>query len=200
MTSLAHEYWQIMLAQGLCTGLGGGCLFVPSLSIIPTFFTRKKATAMGVATAGAGLGGVIYAIVFYRLEPQIGFGWATRAIALIVLVTQLIPVCIVRQRIKPGRVRRPIDVSALHEVSFVFMGLSVFFASLGLFIPFFYVQLFAQQERIGNKSLDFYILAILNAGSCVGRLVSCGFKTQPPYMNEGSQLISLCQDTQYYRG
>jgi hypothetical protein len=29
MTSISKEYWQIMLAQSLCVGLGLGCLFVP---------------------------------------------------------------------------------------------------------------------------------------------------------------------------
>ena len=172
MTSLSNKYWQVMLAQGLCTGLGGGCLFVPSIAIIPTYFVKKRASAMGFATAGAGLGGVLYAILFYRLEPKIGFGWATRAVAVMVLVTQLIPLAAIKQRVKPSRVRRMIDSSALREPSFVMMGCSVFFAALGLFIPFFYVQVFAQQEHITKGPLGFYVLAILNAGSCVGRLVS----------------------------
>jgi hypothetical protein len=34
MTSLCTEYYQILLAQGLCVGFGSGCLFVPSVAIV----------------------------------------------------------------------------------------------------------------------------------------------------------------------
>ncbi|KAG9804237.1 MFS monocarboxylate transporter-like protein, partial [Aureobasidium melanogenum] len=59
MTSLCSEYWQLMLAQGLCVGFGAGCLFLPSIAIIPSYFTTKKAVAMGIAASGSSFGGVI---------------------------------------------------------------------------------------------------------------------------------------------
>ena len=56
MTSLCREYWQFVLAQGLVVGLGCGCLFVPSVAIIPTYFTTKKALALGIGASGSSLG------------------------------------------------------------------------------------------------------------------------------------------------
>lgn len=56
MTSICTEYWQIMLAQGICIGLGCGCLFVPSVAIVSTYFSTKKAFATGIAAAGSSLG------------------------------------------------------------------------------------------------------------------------------------------------
>jgi MFS family permease len=56
MTSIATEYWQIMLAQGFCIGIGAGFVFVPGVSILPTYFSTKKALATGIATSGSSLG------------------------------------------------------------------------------------------------------------------------------------------------
>lgn len=56
MTSLCTEYWQVMLAQAVCIGLGCGCIFVPSVAILPQYFTTRKAFAMGLAASGSSLG------------------------------------------------------------------------------------------------------------------------------------------------
>jgi hypothetical protein len=37
------------------------------------------------------IGGVIYPAIFHELQPRIGFGWATRVIAFIMLATLMIP-------------------------------------------------------------------------------------------------------------
>ena len=46
-----------MLAQGFCIGLGGGMLFVPSVAILPTYFSTKIGLAIGLAAAGSSMGG-----------------------------------------------------------------------------------------------------------------------------------------------
>lgn len=56
MLSLARTYWQVILAQGICVGLGAGCLFVPSVAILSTYFSTRIATAMGIAASGSSLG------------------------------------------------------------------------------------------------------------------------------------------------
>src|SRR3954466_16371502 len=41
MLSLCKQYWQVLLAQGFCVGIGAGCLFVPSVAILPTYFSKR---------------------------------------------------------------------------------------------------------------------------------------------------------------
>jgi len=57
MLSLCTEFWQAMLAQGFCIGLGGGMLFVPSVAILPTYFSTKIGLAIGLAASGSSMGG-----------------------------------------------------------------------------------------------------------------------------------------------
>ena len=62
MLSLCTEYYQVFLAQAICVGLGAGCLFVPSVAILSTYFSTKIATAMGLAASGSSLGKFIGSI------------------------------------------------------------------------------------------------------------------------------------------
>lgn len=52
MTSLCDQYWQLLLAQGIVCGLGGGCLFITAVSILPAYFAKKRALTMGLAASG----------------------------------------------------------------------------------------------------------------------------------------------------
>ena len=56
MTSLCLKYWQFVLAQGLIVGLGNGCLFVPSVAVLPTYFLRWRALVTGIAITGGNIG------------------------------------------------------------------------------------------------------------------------------------------------
>lgn len=76
MLSLCNDFWQCLLAQGFCVGIGGGALFVPAVAIMPTYFTTKLGLALGLAASGSSMGGIIYPIMFYRLLDEVGFGWA----------------------------------------------------------------------------------------------------------------------------
>jgi MFS family permease len=53
MTSLCTEFWQLVLAQGLGAGLGGGILFLPAISVISHYCTRRRALAIGVVVTGS---------------------------------------------------------------------------------------------------------------------------------------------------
>src|ERR1700744_3407612 len=70
MTSLGTQYWQIFLAQGISVGLGSGCFFLPSVALVATYFTTRRALAIGITAAGGSIGSVTYPIVFHRLQPR----------------------------------------------------------------------------------------------------------------------------------
>lgn len=57
MTSLAREYYQFILAQGICSPLGLNCIFAAASSSVTTWFFRKRGLAFGIMAAGSGLGG-----------------------------------------------------------------------------------------------------------------------------------------------
>ena len=54
--SFANYYYQIFLAQGVCLGLGGGIVYVPSLALIAASFTTKRQIAVAIVTSGTSIG------------------------------------------------------------------------------------------------------------------------------------------------
>lgn len=171
MTSLCTQYWQVMLAQGLTVGLGSGCLFVPSVAIVSTYFTTKKSFATGIAASGSSIGGVIYPIIFTSLEPRIGFAWTTRVVAFIVLGTLTVSVAVMRVRMLPSQTRRLVQPEAFKELPYTLFSVAEFFGFMGLYIPFFYVQFYAIEHNLMSADKAFYLLAVLNAASVFGRII-----------------------------
>jgi hypothetical protein len=58
MTSICNEYWQVVLAQGFVVGFGSGCMLLPSVAVMPQYFTKRRAFATGIAAAGSSIGNI----------------------------------------------------------------------------------------------------------------------------------------------
>ena len=56
MLSLCTEYWQILLAQAFCVGIGSGLLGLTSVAVIPLYFRKKRMLATGIAATGSSTG------------------------------------------------------------------------------------------------------------------------------------------------
>lgn len=169
MLSLCHKYWQVVLAQGVVVGIGAGTLFVPCVAILPQYFNTRLGMALGVATSGSALGGVIYPIVLYRLIGQIGFPWAVRVVGFIALGTLSISIIVMRMRVKPPKVRKAVDISAFLDLYYVSFVLVTLVAYMGLFVIFFYLPYYADAERITDRALATYLVPVFNAASMFGR-------------------------------
>jgi hypothetical protein len=56
MLSLSKTYYQIMLTQGICMGLGCGVLYIPGIALVSRSFSARRAMALGLVTCGAPFG------------------------------------------------------------------------------------------------------------------------------------------------
>lgn len=170
MLSLCTEYWQVLLAQGFCVGIGAGCLFVPSVSVLPTYFSTRIGLAVGVGSSGSSIGGIIYPIILYRLIDRIGFAWSVRVVAFIALGTLLIPIAIMRMRVKAPKARALIDWSAFADAPFIVFVIATLIGFMGLSVVLFYLSYDAGDRHVTDTKMSFYIVAVFNAGSTLGRI------------------------------
>lgn len=135
MTSLCTSYWQVMLAQGICIGLGNGCTWIPSISVLPQYFVKRRALVFGISATGSSIGGVIYPIIFHQLQPRIGFAWATRVLGFISLATMATTIVTLRIRVAPKQKRALLQLSAFKEAPYTLYCLVVFGAFAGFLGP-----------------------------------------------------------------
>ncbi|KAJ5665816.1 Major facilitator superfamily domain general substrate transporter [Penicillium maclennaniae] len=172
MTSLAREYYQVLLAQGFCVGIGGGISYIPALAVISTSFTTRRPIAIGIASIGSSVGAVIFPVMFRQLQPRIGFSWAVRCIGFVSLLMAIIACVILCCRPVPRmRARSLVDWQAFREPSFMFFSVSLTLVMLAYYVPIFYVASYARTVVHTTTSFSFYMVAIVNGSSVFGRVV-----------------------------
>ncbi|KAK3303800.1 major facilitator superfamily domain-containing protein [Chaetomium strumarium] len=183
MASLATEYYQFLLAQGVCSAIGLSFLYSPAISTIATWFQKKRGLAMGVMVTGSSIGGVVFPIMINRLiqNPSTGYPWAMRIAAFLILALQIVAIFTLRPRTAPGP-KKTVAVSnagraatlaaPFKEFPFVVMLVGMFILMYGIFIPVNYLALQALEEAHVSESMSLYLVAIFNGASLFGRLGS----------------------------
>ncbi|RDW63804.1 hypothetical protein BP6252_11349 [Coleophoma cylindrospora] len=172
MASLGKTYYQIFLAQSVCSAMGAACLFYGGMNSVMTWFFKRRALASGIAASGSSLGGVIMPIMINKLLPQIGFGWTMRAIAFMFLGLLIFANITVKSRLShtPRSWKMWDFIVPLKDPKFALLAVGSFFFFWGLFIPINFISLYGQKHGM-STNFAAYQIAILNAGSVVGRIL-----------------------------
>ena len=173
MTSLVNKYYQAILAQGLCIGLGAGCLLIPSVGAPSTWFAKRRGLAIGCVTCGSAVGGVVMPIMLHRLIGEVGFAWAVRIQGFLTLATLLVAIAIMRPRLPPRRGGRAIfEFSALREPEFALYCVGMLVAMMGFYVFYSFVGPWVVDTGLDAHGVaPVYFLAVINAASSFGRLL-----------------------------
>lgn len=173
MCSLGTQYYQILLAQGVCSAIGVSAIFQPSMNCMNGWFDKKRGAAFGIVATGSSLGGVIFPIMVSRLIRQVGFPWAMRTCAFLILALLIFTNLTVRtfQPIRPQKLTRTLLAQPFRELNFVFLCAGFFCFTFGIYIPIDYLPVQALDAGM-DPNLAQYLLSILNAASLFGRLFS----------------------------
>lgn len=143
MTSLSKQYYQILLAQGVCSSLGASAVFYSAMSSVGTWFFKNRAAAFGIMASGSSLGGVIFPIMVSKLIPRVGFPWTMRACAFMILGMLVVANLTVKSRLAPKP--RKLDIMEfirpLREPAFALICIASFFFFFGTFLPFNFIIL-----------------------------------------------------------
>ncbi|KZS92108.1 MFS general substrate transporter [Sistotremastrum niveocremeum HHB9708] len=183
-----HQFYQIFLSQGIGMGLAMGLTYAPTFAVIGHHFQgRRRSVAMGLASTGSSIGGIIHPIMLNNLINRGGDAFGTggtsstfgRAIrinagmnaALLVLATVLMreKKGVVAGGAGRGKVKPNIG-GFLTEPKYLLVSLGCVLGSFGFFFPAVYVQLFSTTKGI-SPTFSFYTLSVLNAGSTFGRIL-----------------------------
>ncbi|KAI0468232.1 monocarboxylate permease-like protein [Xylaria cf. heliscus] len=172
LLSLSTEFYQIILTQGIICGIGGAAIFNCASNSTLTWFYRHRAAALGLVVAGSSVGGIVLPILMSHLIPRIGFPWTVRILGFIVLLFCGFASFTVKSRLPPRP--KPFVFSELvvpfKELRFSLVVAASFFFLLGLYLPFNYLEIQAQQQGV-DPTLIPYLLPIVNAVSIPGRII-----------------------------
>ncbi|KAI1032658.1 hypothetical protein LB504_006304 [Fusarium proliferatum] len=151
IASHSTTLWQLLLSQGLCTGLGNGLMFTPSLAVVLTYFKRKGALA------------------FASWEYWFCLcGWSMELVQLITLVMANL---LLRPRIPPRQSGPWIDLASFKQKGYLFFAIAIFFKFCAIYIPFYYLASFAvlQMDKLFAFPGALNALLVVNGVGIIGR-------------------------------
>jgi len=96
-SSFVTQVWHLILSQGICFGWGMGFIYVTASAILPSWFSTHRSLAVGLATSGAGLGGLVYSLVANAAIESLGVEWAYRIIACCSLCANLLACALLKE-------------------------------------------------------------------------------------------------------
>ncbi|KAM0280547.1 hypothetical protein ACHAQH_003992 [Verticillium albo-atrum] len=173
MASLSTEYYQILLSQGVCSAIGVAAIFQPSLAVVHGWFNVNRGAAFGILSTGSSLGGVIFPIMVTRLIRQVGFAWAMRTCAFLILGLLIVANLTVRafHPPTPRKVTKAQLLKPFREPEFVLITLGFTAFTYGIYVPINFLPVQALEAGM-DPNLVQYLIPILNAASLFGRMFS----------------------------
>jgi MFS family permease len=186
LASLSQYVWEFALTQGLLIGLGTCMAYVPTMSVAPTWFDKRRGLAMGVVISGSACGGMIWPPVLRAITSAIGFRNALRISGC--LVALFVPLAGYTLRWEPrfgekvagqtaglskkiGWIQAPfVDWKVARSKKFVSQALGCFLQSTGYATPLFFYAAYARSLGYSVSMADNFI-TISNAANFVSRIV-----------------------------
>ena len=161
-----------IIIQGICTGLGNGLIFCPALSLLSTYFSKKRSLAIGIAASGSATGGIIFPVIVQQLLPKIGFPWTVRVVGFIMLAVQFVTLTFTKPRLPPRKTGPMVEWEAFKELPYTLFAIGMFLNFWGLYFAFYYIGSFGLDILGISQAEAINDLLILNGVGLFGRLIS----------------------------
>lgn len=158
-----------------------------------TWFIAKKGLAIGIVASGASISGLVIPMMLKFIIDDHGFNPAARWVSALSGLTSILAFFLARPNPKHP-LRRPetwakkdtwVDTDAFYVPSFAWLCASISFLFFGFYAVFFNLEEWAVQRGFGWRSgrlsvnrdhgdaiESFWLLAIMNASSTIGRIGS----------------------------
>ncbi|QLG73712.1 hypothetical protein HG535_0F02230 [Zygotorulaspora mrakii] len=175
--------WQFILSFSVLTGTGSGILMTPLVSIVATWFFKKRATATSIATMGGSVGGIIFPVMLRNLYVEVGFQWAIRILGFICLSCLLVSILLAREKeipvAQPFNSKRELLAWYLSssfnwryylERNFFLVALGVALEESSLTTSATYLGSYALM-RGNNETIAYALITVTNAVGILGRYI-----------------------------
>jgi MFS family permease len=170
LASFFTSFWSILFAQGVCMGIGSGLLALIPVAILAMFFEKKRMLATGLASTGASVAGIAYTLAMRSLFLSLGFSWAVRLFALVILITNTIAFGVMKLQLQHGAESSKFGLHHFKDLPYSAFVCAFTFFVASTFVPFFFIQDYAISVGI-EKDMAFNLLSIMNAANIFGRFM-----------------------------
>ncbi|GAA6009298.1 hypothetical protein JCM11491_004264 [Sporobolomyces phaffii] len=167
-----HNLAGLIFTQAIVFGFSQGLMFFAGLQVPPSYFLKRRNISAGLIYAGAGVGSALLSIVVGQLLEKISIEWTLRVLSLIYAFVAFPSALVLRSKLpkKPFRSGGQVfDKSMFKDARFCFLLFGTSIALFPLFVPPFFLPLFATSVGLSAKTSS-YLLAGYNLSSAGGRI------------------------------
>lgn len=182
LASFSTRLWELYLTQGVMNGISIALIFAPATTVLPGWFLKKRAVAMGISLLGTGAGGVTFGLASQKMITDNGNAhWCYRMLAIVCTVSCLISITFIRERIpsKPvgfhwGKIKlelkRLFDWNVIKKPAVPLITIWFTLALLGYNLMVFTLASYAVARGMSAHQ-GASLTAILNGSQAIGRPV-----------------------------
>ncbi|KIJ57248.1 hypothetical protein M422DRAFT_198681 [Sphaerobolus stellatus SS14] len=164
----------LLVTQGIVAGIGAGAMFIPANTVPAQWFSTRRSLAIGIASAGSGVGGIFWAFVLRTIIGRLGYQWALWISAAIAAFLNFIALFFFKVRTNPRSVRQKSIWSGLKlfkDPKFVTLYCASALTVFGYLVPYFYVPTYAQTQLQASATTGAILAAIIDLGMAIGRVL-----------------------------
>ncbi|RUP46696.1 major facilitator superfamily domain-containing protein [Jimgerdemannia flammicorona] len=137
------------------------------------WFHKKRATAMGIAASGSGVGGLVLSPLASALIDCVGISWCYRITGLLCFVLSMVAALLAKAKVLPAKATqrtKVVEWSLLKNPSYLLWIAGSGCCILGYLVPFFYLPSYAQSINI-STSTSAVLVGVISALNAVGRVL-----------------------------
>ena len=191
-SSFATQIWHLFLSQGACFGYGMGLLYITASAALPQWFLKRRSLAVGIASSGAGFGGLAYNLGAGAGVEALGLRWTYRVLAISTLIVNTGSSLLLKDRNKAVQpLKQAFAIREFGHISVLLLVIWGFTTELGYItllysLPHYAVSigLSAQQGSV--------VAAVLNLGLAFGRPAVGYWSDRFGRINMAATMTGLC--------
>ncbi|KAI5372541.1 hypothetical protein J4E82_008737 [Alternaria postmessia] len=167
------KFWQMILCCGVLGGFSGAMLTTTSLAVVAHWFKARRGLTQGIAMMGSSAGGLAIPLILRTTLPKYGYAWSLRILGFVFLFCFIVANILMKARIPPSAAAKKkaiISLSIYGDLRLSLFTLSVFGFEVVLFGGLGIMPTYASISTDFPPDTGFYLIAVLNGVSCLGRL------------------------------
>ncbi|KAF2247042.1 MFS general substrate transporter [Trematosphaeria pertusa] len=154
---------------GVVGGVGMAMVYTVSNALPVQYFSGHLGLANGLVKLGGGIGGCVLAVALEALKRRVGISWTFRIQGLMTIGTGLPAAWMLKERV-PMKNIPFVDLSMFRSVPFTAVFLAGAIGTFALFVPPYFLPLFAQSIGL-SSSTGAGLVSAFNACNAVGRFI-----------------------------
>ncbi|KAI8348035.1 major facilitator superfamily domain-containing protein [Choanephora cucurbitarum] len=177
LASQSSQVWHLIISQGLVFGAGGSIIFYIGMSSIQQSFSehRRSGIALGIATSGSCMGGLIMPFVMTAINRQFGITvcyWVLGGLTcLLYMISCFLFKNVTEDKISENHSLSTIELDILKSPSFLLWCTADIVIELSYYTPLFFLPSYATYLGLSDTQGS-CLISVTASCNAIGRILS----------------------------